>query len=349
MNILKGLYFPGTGPGEAGAGSLLCLLDKIEYYLVVEGEGEEADRDESPERQGRVVLPLGDDRERFLALVREIKAHAADFYSGYLATLSAPGPADRDEPSVRQLIAGLRGEKEEGGPDPLVTEKIWQARLVLQLAGILARERLELNLGLTELNRAEQAVFTALRGEAAGPDADEGDRFVEFGGGIRQDSLEGYGIDRLVRAWSVFYTMDPEPPPLLVTDSEAAAAILFDEWEDASGVRPALLAEIDLPEATSPEAIPACRAELAESRLAMIDAVKDVLAPRGAAGPDALKEAVKLWQDRVSAKAGRTTVLSLYLLAEQAGGGAWSRISGVPVAANDGERVRIVAILKPAP
>ncbi len=38
MNVLRGLYFPGTGLKKELFCSLLCLLDKVDFYQIVAEE-----------------------------------------------------------------------------------------------------------------------------------------------------------------------------------------------------------------------------------------------------------------------------------------------------------------------
>ncbi len=343
MNIMKGLYFPDTAPSHSRLDSLLCLLDEIEYYRIVEGE--EDDGDSFPYRQGRVVLPLGEQREHFLAMIRDIKAHAADFYGGYLATLSADALVDRDESSVHQLIAGLHGVKKETDPDPRLTQKIWQARLVLRLAEMLNRERLELARDLSELKRSERALFEGLKGELDARDQDEGG-VIDTGNNISGLGQEGPGCERLLKAWSVLYAMDPEQAPLLVTGSEEAAAHLFDGWEELTGSRPPLLAAIELPDVAEPEAIPACRAELAEARGAMKAAVNDILTSASADGDAVFERAARLWREKLPAQAGPRNLLELYLLEGHSFNQVWSRLSGLPPSEITGQRQRIAAVVR---
>jgi hypothetical protein len=346
MNMLRGLYFPGTGPKKELFCSLLSLLDKVDFYQIVAAEADGGD-DSSLYWEGQVVLPLGEDRDRFLAMVRDIKAHAADFYGGYLAALSADSLIDRDESSVWQLVASLHGENKEPDQDPVLTEKLWQARLVLQLAEILAEEQAEINKGLTGLHRAEQAVFAALKGEH--DDQDDDDELLEsnalkIGGG-----QAGGKIKHLLKAWGALFVTDRKPHPLLVTDSEDAAAILFDGWEEFYGERPQLLVELDLPETESIAAMAASRDELAEAGTAARKALQDILAGDEASGIANLETAAELWQNKAAALAGRKCRLAIYLLPGHSLREVLGRISGMAVAeAADGNQSSMVAVLKPA-
>jgi hypothetical protein len=346
MNMLRGLYFPGTGPKKELFCSLLCLLDKVGFYQIVAAEAD-GDDDSSPYWEGQVVLPLGEDRDRFLAMVRDIKAHAADFYGGYLAALSADSLIDRDESSVWQLVASLHGENKEPDQDPVLTEKLWQARLVLQLAEILAEEQADINKNLANLQRAEQAVFVALKG--GHNDQGDDDELLEsnalkIGGG-----QAGGKIKHLLKAWGALFVTDRKPHPLLVTDSENAAAILFDAWEELSSERPQLLVELDLPIVESIEAMKATRDELAEAGTAVSTGLQDILVGDGVAGAAKLKTAVELWQGRIGEMDGRKCHLDFYLLPGHSLREVWGRISGMAVA-NDGDENQpsLVAVLRQA-
>jgi len=281
-------------------------------------------------------------------MVRDIKAHAADFYSGYLSTLSASTSLDRNEPSVRQLIASLHGKKGEDDPDPFVTEKIWQSRLVLQLAEVLAGERLEINKGLSELNRAEQSLFKALKGEADDDDGDESDGLVESVSDITARPQEGPGVNRLLKAWSVLYAMDSEARSLLVTADEDAATILLDVWGEMAGTRPAPVVEIELPVSASPYEVTVVRDELAEVRTGLVAALRDFSGPEATA--DKLKQAAKNWQDKTAMMGGRKNLLAIYILGDfSLMKKFWGRISGVPVAETGRLQQQIVAVLNPTP
>ncbi|MEN8134932.1 MAG: hypothetical protein ABFS18_05280 [Thermodesulfobacteriota bacterium] len=345
MNMLSGLYFPGTGPNKELFYSLLCLLAKIDFYQIVADDGS---NDGSPYWEGHVVMPLGEDRDRFLAMIRDIKAHAADFYGGYLSALSADSLIDRDESSVWQLVASLHGENREADRDPVLTEKLWQARLILKLAEILTEERADINRGLTDLNRAEQAVFEALKGEhddQADDDEVLPTAALKIGGG-----RAGGKIKHLLKAWGALFVMDSTQHSLLVTDSEDAAAILFDAWEELSGERPQLLVELDLPVVESIEAMAAARVESAEAGTAVSNGLQDILAGDGVSGIANLKTAAELWQNKVGAEDRRNCRLDIYLLVGHSLREVWGRISGMAVAADgDGSQPSLVAVLRAAP
>ena len=181
-----------------------------------------------------------------------------------------------------QLVSSLHGENKDAAQGPVLTEKLWQARLVLKLAEILAEEQAEINKGVTDLNRAEQAVFNAIKGEL--DDRNDWDEVFPASGLGMGGGQDAGKIKHLLKAWGALFAMDSKKHSLLVTDSEDGAAILFDAWEELSAERPQLLVEFDLPVAESIEAMEAVRAELAEAGTDVSRSLQGIMAGGGGAG-----------------------------------------------------------------
>lgn len=331
MKILSGLYFPGTRLPEDSLYSLLCLLDRVDFYQVVEGkEADPPGNDGAAYWRGQVVLPLGKDRDRFLAMIRDIKSHAADFYGSYLSALSDNALVDRDESSVWQLVANLHGENNQSDHDPVLTEKIWQARMVLQLAEILADERAELVDALAEFGRREQAVLDALKGEFDEPAEGEGlMRTADLGVARGPDGVQ---TRHLLKAWSTLFLMDANEHPLMVTDSLDSAEIIFDAWEELSGGKPQLLVEVAMPSPASSEAMVSARSELGEARTGICAALQEIVGPEVFAGTADLNVAAEHWRATVMAmERGPKWCFAIYLLAGQPLRKVWGRVSGLAV------------------
>lgn len=347
MNMLKGLYFPGTTPDPKLFCRLLCLLDKVDFYQVVEsGKGTGGDTDGVINWRGQVVAPLGADRARFLTMIHEIKGHAADFSGGFLAALSNDALADRGESSVWQLVANLHGKKKTPDQDPLLVEKLWQARLVLKLAEVLAEERAEIARALTEFGARELAVFDALKGEF-----DEQDECEEF---FRENDLNlGLGqaapqVRHLLKAWGTLFALDHREHSFLVTECEACAATLFDAWEELTAGRPQLLVELELPARESVAAMETARKTMAGARMATVDALKAIVG-RQPAGLANLTKAAELWQAEVAGDEGRKRSLAIYLLRGPSLRTLWARLSGMAVAGDaGGTQHSLVGILGPS-
>jgi hypothetical protein len=347
MNVLSGLYFPETGLAKGLFCSLLCLLDKVDFYQVVEKAEVGGGNDASPYWQGRVVLPLGDDRDRFLGMIRDVRAHAADYYSGYLAALSAGSLIDRDESSVWQLVANLHGANKESGQDPLLIEKLWQARLVLQLAEILRDEQAGLANALAELAQQEQTVFKAIKGELDDPD-DDPDGVFQVEAPSPEVGQKGARAGHLLKAWGALFVMDTAKHTFLATDHEDGAAILFDAWEEMSGARPGLLVELAVPVAKSLEDMKASREKLAMARTAVVTALQDILAGVEVAGTAKLKRAAELWQSKAAEVAGRKSCIGIYLAPGGSSREVWGRVSGMPPPnVDEGRQSALIAVLGP--
>ena len=98
MNLLNGLYFPGTGLKKDLFSSLNCLFGRIDYYLLFEEDAADKANDKDDRWEGRVVLPLGDDRKRFMAMISDIRTHVGEYYESCMADLSARSPTSSMPP-----------------------------------------------------------------------------------------------------------------------------------------------------------------------------------------------------------------------------------------------------------
>jgi hypothetical protein len=347
MNPLKGLYFPGTNPDKELFRAMLCLLDQAVFYQMAAEEALAGAADAAG-WEALVVLPPGAERDRFLAMIRDIKSHAADYYGGFLSALSTDSLVDRSEASVWQLVAGLHGKNREPGQDPVVTEKLWRARLVLKLAEILAGEQADLANGLAEFGRKEQAVFAALKGETDDPA--EAEEFFQMNPGLGGDRQVGK-IRHLLKAWGTLFVMDCREHPFLVTGNEAAAAIVFEAWAELSGTQPRLLLELELPFSEDAAGAERSRAELAAAGAPIRRALQAVLAGDEAAGSAGLIAGAALWQTQMARHDGRRGRFCVYLLAGHSLRAVWGRLSGMAAggAGEEAGRQALVAVLRPAP
>lgn len=326
MNIIKGLYFPGTMARGASFNSLLCLLNQIDYYLVVEDDKDQpGDSGASSYWQGLVVAPLGAEREKFLAMIRDIRLYGAQYYENCLARLSADGGLDPDETSARQLASRVK-EGKISGQEKLPPAKLWQARVVLQLAEILEEEKAEIDRGMAAVKRNEMNVFRGLKGEDEDSQGDD-----PFScGGHEVTGRKPVNFDKALPAWGVLHMVDSQEHPFLVTDNAAAAAVLFDVMEEVAGEEVQFLVSIDLPCVGSAKDLVGKRDELTENRRPVAEALHKIMAGEGAAGLVQLQEAAGLWQENTEKeKRPGDRTFSLYLLPGGCSGKVWEKISGV--------------------
>jgi hypothetical protein len=338
MNLLNGLYFPGTGLKRDLFGSLSCLFDKIDFYRITEDDPEDNTNGKKGGWEGRVVLPLGDDQERFMAMVNDIRTHAGEYYESCLASLSSQSRVDRDEASVWQLVASLHGEQGATEEDPALIEKQWQARLVLKLAEIVAEDQVDIDRTLANLSQKGQEVFSNLKGGIDDPE-EGADIFEGIYSGSTGASQNPVRARHLLAAWGVLFANDPHHHKFLFTDNDAAASALFNSWEEMSPDPPLLLAELRVPDSGS------CL-DPDPDWLAMVGAVHALLADDRSADHSGLTTAATQWQQR-SEEIDCRALLSLHLLHGASLDKLWQRISGLEVVrCSPGDRL-LVGVLRP--
>jgi hypothetical protein len=336
MNLLRGLYFPATGLNKELFRSLRGLFDRIDFYLVSEEEQEDRDQGAGADDwQGRAVLPLGDDQQRFMAMVKDIRTHAGEYYEGCLAGLSAQSQVDPSESSVWKLVASLHGEEGAPGEDPSLVEKQWQARLLLKLAEIVAAEQAEIDRGLANFRQKEEALFSSLKGELEGVS-----EVLDGSGEVVVDRSSLVRARHLLAAWGVFFASDPRRHDLLFTDNEDAVAALFNTWEELCQDPPQLLAELAVPgPGSDPGTDPA--------GLAIAGALNALVAGEGAGDSGELAAAAEQWQKKATAAGGNHGILAFYLLQGVPLEKLWRRISGMTAAEKSfGDRL-LVGVLRP--
>ncbi len=340
MNLLRGLYFPATGLNKELFRSLRGLFDRIDFYLVSEEEPEDRGKGAGADGwQGKAVLPLADDQQRFMAMVKDVRTHAGEYYEGCLAGLSDRSQVDPSESSVWKLVASLHGEAAEPDQDPALVEKQWQARLLLKLAEIVAAEQEEIDRGLANFRQKEEALFSSLKGELEGS-AEVAGVFAVSGPdtGSRADPTRA---KHLLAAWGVFLASDPRRHDFLFTDNEDAAAALFNTWEELCQDPPQLLTELAVPG-------PGSDSGPEPAGLAIAGALNALLAGEGADDPGELAAAAAEWQKQSTAAGGDQGILAVYLLQGVALEKLWPRVSGMKVLDEKsfGDRL-LVGVLRP--
>ena len=333
MNLLEGLYFPGTAPKKELFGSLRCLFDRIDSYRITEDDvADYVNGGETDGWEGRVVLPLGDDRERFMAMVSDIQTHAGEYYEGFLAALSAQSQVDRDESSVWRLVANLHGEQSGSGDKQAFVEKKWQARLVLKLAEIVTEAEDEIDRELANFRQKERAVISSLKGEL-----DESSEASEIFAGSGSGSGGRSNLVRarqLLAAWGVLFACDLRRHNFLFTDDEDAAAALFNAWEEIAPDQPQLLAELKIPG-------PEVHSGVESAGSAIAGALNVLVSGEGPDGPEELAMAVEQWNQGLGETGGDRVLLSVYLLQGASLGKLWRRISGTDAVKSLGDRMLI--------
>lgn len=249
MNQIIASVFPDTLPDPEPMFPLVQVFDQLVYLQAVEDEPPVAHAAliEQLGRQGRLRLvapaPLGDQRQRFLALIHDMRQRGADYISQLsmltLAGINRPERAESKQAIVSNLLgsAEISARKEE-------EMLLWQARLVLKLAEIHAIEQAELDEALERIALRQDELLSELREEAD-------DLFALTEGladsGHRAEAL----LPHRLKAWSrlAFHHAASTGPRVLVTGYEAALATLAETYEHRHGREPVRLGNLILPRA----------------------------------------------------------------------------------------------------
>ena len=195
--------------------------------------------------------PLGEDLERFIHLVDNIKNRKDDYASQLsgLTLAAMSGPTRNNGDSEREIVSSLLSEGQLF-PDTKDREKnlqLWQARLVLAIGEILDREEEEIALQLAIVKDGEARLFKDLQGK--------GDEFVEDNPfeelSLILDNLNppnSGNTKKRFLSWKRLYKEGNIPAcDQLLTTSRDAADLLLDSFEKKTGRTAVHLGQLSLP------------------------------------------------------------------------------------------------------
>lgn len=253
MKTLEALYFPGTEIYSGSQFPVFLLFHTLHLLQPVEPL-ENADNTADIFKtaglcQAHTPCPLGENRDRFLHLIRDLRErkddYAAQLSSLTVASLSAPRPSiDDTEQGIVSSLLGRHGVA--GQPRNDSEEQLWQARLVLKIGEILDREEEEVAMHMALLDDEEENVFKALQGET---EDEEESLFTE----LRQlkeklSRPSAATIKNRLAAWSRLYLADQAiAPGIWLTHMVEAADILHERYENRIATSAPVLAEFELP------------------------------------------------------------------------------------------------------
>lgn len=241
MSQLTALYFPDTAITTQAVYQELLFFDKILFYQPVEIDQEEVYTPEDLDLcSGYPPVPFKEDLDRFKALLRELKGHEGEFYSGQLSSMSLEYMESRDRPTVEGLISSITKTQDTTEPETKTKEALWQSRLLLKLAEIMAQEEQDLQNELSAIARKEELLFDALKGDP------------ELSKSLRPQTSYPTPIPVrpkiILKAWGQLFLADKkETPWILTTDDSEYGESFFEASEALSGQRPVRLCRIPLP------------------------------------------------------------------------------------------------------
>ncbi len=190
MSVDLAYIFPNILPEDGVVFPLSHLFAQFVFLRPVEDDLPDANTlllrvlESQPEGQGSVInyscpAPLSQDRDGFLALLRDIRLRPDD-YAGHLSNLSA-GPApvieedEREHSIINTLLqqTGIRARSEEHTSEPEKGQEkkeknvsricLWQARMLLKLGESVDIQQAEIRHDLTKMTRQQDEVLRTLR------------------------------------------------------------------------------------------------------------------------------------------------------------------------------------------
>ncbi|MDR2550091.1 MAG: hypothetical protein LBD10_07840 [Desulfobulbus sp.] len=248
MNNSIACVFPETLPAERFLLPLVQVFGQVVHMQAIENAPPEQRTatafTERCRRQGRLgaftPVPLGEQRERFLALAQDIR-RCGDTYISQLSMATLAGLGRRGNPEQPHAILAdlLRGAdiREQEQAELM----LWQSRLMLELGEAYDIQQAELNEALRTIARRQDSLFAELCEEEehpfALPTAGQDD-------GPETDTI----LRHRLKAWTrLCFHGRRSAPGLLVSRHRTAIDLLQEIYEKRWRQSARLLAEIAIP------------------------------------------------------------------------------------------------------
>jgi hypothetical protein len=193
-----------------------------------------------------IPAPLGEDRERFLRLVKDIRTRRDDYAAqlGHQTLAGISSAAGRRAESKSSIVGSLlagHGIRDVG--DDRRRLLLWQARLLLKLAEMHGADQEELRQQVGRIREKEQALFAGLR--------EEGERSFVLPAGLDPGNLGPAALRLQRKAWTRLLVLGSaaETPPILVSADLDGVDLLAETYEKVAGAPPRRLGRLILPTA----------------------------------------------------------------------------------------------------
>ncbi|MGB5684411.1 MAG: hypothetical protein WBM35_01270 [Candidatus Electrothrix sp.] len=346
MSVDLAYIFPNILPEDDVVFPLVQLFEQLIFLRPVEDDRPEADtpflqKMECQPGSSRCVsstypAPLAGDRDRFLALLRDIHSRPED-YAGHLGNLSAGlGSAVRQEEqesSIMETLLQQTGIRTESREHTLQAKKeqeknassvlLWQARLLLKLGESMDRNQAEVRRNLARMTRQQEELFKKLREGQEGEDTD----FPELPSPLfSMDNEISFKQQRLrLKAWSRLFTLSPDQfqSTAFISSSPDAVDALLESYRQKYDGRVKPLPSLPLPAFLTEEhdaLLKRDRFQKEAAELELIAAIRALPASHTSADSVFSEKLEKAWIDLLgrhypAAEHGRCT-LTLYLLPE---------------------------------
>lgn len=186
-------------------------------------------------------VPLGEQRQRFMALVTDMRRHGADYTSQLsMLTLAGLSRGGGQRESTHSLISDLlqRTDIREKQEEQL---QLWQSRLMLKLGEWHDLQRADIDTTLSHIASRQNDLLRELRDEHENP--------FSFTAELGESARESEDMLRhRLKAWTRLCMHDrSQPRGILVTRHGLAMELLQDVYEKISGQTANSLLSLDLP------------------------------------------------------------------------------------------------------
>lgn len=249
MNKSIACVFPETLPDERLLFPLVQVFGQVVYLQAVENEPPPHDTETVAVKQCRehgrlgyfTPAPLGGHRQRFLALVQDMR-HRGDTYVSQLSMLTLAGLNRRDQPETRQAIVGDLLRRSDIRSEQDLEQTLWQSRLIVKLGEIYDSEQAGLRQALGEISSRQERLLAALCD-------DEDNPFVLSADNQDLDQETDGILHHRLRAWTrLCFHGDNSIPGLLITRHRTAVDLLQEVYEKRWRQPSRLIATLDIPE-----------------------------------------------------------------------------------------------------
>ncbi|MFT5730288.1 MAG: hypothetical protein ACI8PB_004466 [Desulforhopalus sp.] len=257
MNSLKTVLFPATVIHSIRQYPIFLLFSQINIISAVESHEKE-----SPEESTDTFInsglcqvdtpcPLGENLDRFLHLVTDIRTRKDD-YAAQLSSLTLAAMSSSQnsgEESERAIINEFITPRDVSAEEKQQAHeaKLWQARLVLAIGEILDRDEEEIARNLSMVDDDTSGLFNALRGD--NEDFEQDSPFAELSQLTGNFSaIHSGNMGKRLDSWTQLFTESKHTDSnVFLTTSADVLDTITESYEKATGNSPIEYTGIELP------------------------------------------------------------------------------------------------------
>lgn len=248
MNTTLACVFPETLPDAGLLVPLVQVFDQVVHIQAVENEPPATDSAYLVQcrEKGRLSsvtpAPLGKERDRFMALVEDMRRNGADYTTQLsMLTLAGMPRGGRQKESTTSLISDLL-KRTDIRTDEETQLQLWQSRLMLKLGEFFDSQQSAIGSALSHISERQQDLFQELREEEELP-------FTPTGASKQVSAESQSMLQHRLKAWARLYFHAPQQPPaLLITRHALAMELLQEAYEKLSKQEALPLLSLPLPQ-----------------------------------------------------------------------------------------------------